>query len=182
MQELDSILKRATAAIPREYFKLPVAEKDDIYRERVYTYELYHQLRTIWPPATSYSLSGEVDKAGHPIIRGKELGGTKPDLLVHTPGNMDRNYLVMEVKPINSQKAGIKKDLRTLTAYRRHAKYQRAILLIYGSDGVRQLGNFIRAVKSFKALDVENLIDLALIEIWHHSAYSQEAASVLAQQ
>ena len=42
------LLIEATARVPLHYFQLPVAEREDpIYRERVYCYELYHQLRTL---------------------------------------------------------------------------------------------------------------------------------------
>jgi len=35
----------ASARIAADYFQLPVADADSVYRERVYCYELYHQLR-----------------------------------------------------------------------------------------------------------------------------------------
>ena len=41
-------LTNATARVPEVYCQLPVAgEKSPIYRERVYCYELYHQLRIL---------------------------------------------------------------------------------------------------------------------------------------
>ena len=47
---LRASLTAATAAVGSEYFLLPVARADGgepllLYRERVYSYELYHQLR-----------------------------------------------------------------------------------------------------------------------------------------
>ena len=45
MDELTQILEQATAAIASEYFRLPVWNADPVYRERVYCYELYHQMR-----------------------------------------------------------------------------------------------------------------------------------------
>lgn len=178
MQELTSILVEATKAILSEYFQLPVAGQEDlVYRERVYTYELYHRIRTFWPKDTPYSLSGEVDKSGHPLIRGNNLDRTKPDLLVHVPGRMECNELVMEVKPINAERRGIEKDLQTLTAYRRHANYQRAILLVYGNSQ-DQFERFMDIVRSITEQNRDNFIDLELIELWRHSSCGQAAASV----
>ena len=74
MENFDNIFKEATKNISREFYQLPVAGKEDpIYRERVYCYELYHQLRSLWPTETEYTLSGEVDKSGHPLIRNNGL-------------------------------------------------------------------------------------------------------------
>jgi len=179
MQEFDSILQRATKNIPSAYFSLPIAGRSDAYRERVYTYELYHQIRTIWPEGTQYSLSGEVDKAGCPLIRGGGLSGTKPDMLVHIPGNMGNNYLILEIKPINASKAGIKKDLQTLTAFRRNAGYERAILLVYGGSE-RQFERFIRKTRDISTRDTENLIDPNLLEIWRHPTCGKQATRITA--
>src|SRR4030043_1988755 len=90
-------LMKAGEKIEPHYFQIPTAGSDElIYRERVYCYELYHQLRIALGDDFSYKLDGEVDKAGHLSIR----GGKKPDFIVHIPDEMDRNLVVIEVKPI----------------------------------------------------------------------------------
>ena len=62
-------LRKAGSKMDSHYFQLPVARrKERIYRERVYCYELYHQLRNALGDNFAYKLHGEVDKAGHPII------------------------------------------------------------------------------------------------------------------
>lgn len=171
--DIEQILADATRNIERNFFQLPIDGREDpIYRERVYCYELYHQLRLIWPdPAdTDYELSGEVDKSGHPLIRGNGLDNVKPDLLVHVPGDMGGNHTVIEVKPITARKVGIKKDLETLTSFRIHGQYQKAIYLFYGQ------GNF-EAVKNTIARVAEqaNGIDLSLIDLWWHAATGESA-------
>jgi hypothetical protein len=49
-----SLLIAATELVDDEYFLLPVADENGgepiiQHRERVYSYELYHQLRLEWP-------------------------------------------------------------------------------------------------------------------------------------
>jgi len=127
-------LKKACERIDRHYFQLDVAGSEEpIYRERVYCYELYHQLRCILGDTFPYKLDGEVDKAGHPIIR-SELGPKKPDFIVHVPGEMNRNLMVIEVKPVTVKNKinELKEDLKTLKEFLHKARYYRAIMLIYG--------------------------------------------------
>ena len=66
-------LRAATARVSPEFMLLPIAGFRNpvfIYRERVYCYELYHQLRIEMGDDLGFSLSGEVDKRRHPLIRG----------------------------------------------------------------------------------------------------------------
>jgi hypothetical protein len=102
MEELSKILEDASAAIEYGYFLLSIDGGDSVYRERVYCYELYHQMRVRWPTSTIYYLNGEVDKAAHPILRGLGIRLSKPDLLVHRPGDMSGNHAVIEVKASNA--------------------------------------------------------------------------------
>ena len=68
LRHFTDILRESCAYIDRDYFELPQAEADRVYRERVYCYELYHQMRCRWG-RFPYSLGGEIDKGGHPIFR-----------------------------------------------------------------------------------------------------------------
>ena len=133
-------LKLATADITCQYFKISVAESNKLFmRERVYCYELYHQLRSEIEkecPSFPYKLDGEVDKAGHPHLKGV-LKARKPDFIWHEPGTMGRNLVVIEVKSsITASKnmRGIKKDIKTLCVFTKEAGYYRGIQLIYGGN------------------------------------------------
>jgi len=182
MSEIDhfkALLREATSQIGEEYIELPVAEQEDeIYRERVYTYELYHQLRCLWPAALdAFSLGGEVDKSGHPLIRGNNLDRVKPDLLVHIPGEMERNLVVLEVKPINGDRRGYLKDLKTLTAFRRNeADYEHAIHLTYGTE-LTDPDHVLEQAHSLQG-DAPEEVDLDQIEIWYHAAPGHEASTL----
>lgn len=169
LNELTGIIEDATVGISPAYFLLPIAGAGPKYRERVYCYELYHQMRLLWPRPTKLQLNGEVDKVAHPIL--KECRA-KPDLLVHQSGSMDCNYAVIEVKPSDSKvaKRRIIKDLETLSRFKRECAYQRAIYLIYGND--------TNCVKKRIEDVASNLPGLAEIELWLHEGPEQKARHI----
>jgi hypothetical protein len=130
----------ATSLVGPHYFQLPIAgQEEPIYRERVYCYELYHQLRCVLGDDFPYALNGEVDKSGHPIVR-DEIGPRKPDFIVHVPGDMARNLTVIEVKPTTSTQAEFQDALRSLQGFVQRAGYFGAIALVYGWKDRNQVG------------------------------------------
>ena len=148
------LLVDATARIPPAYFQLPVAGKEDpIYRERVYCYELYHQLRMLLEAADDdvryYALSGEIDKQGHPVIR-----ACSPDFVFHLPGDMNANIAVVEVKPANGNIEGIRKDLETLSDFVSETiGYRLGIHLVYGG----READLEKFTKEFQRIDSQRL-------------------------
>jgi hypothetical protein len=134
MRELTNILQMATAAVGADYFHLNVDGGDPVYRERVYCYELYHQMRYLWPEETPFLLNGEIDKAAHPILPGLGAAGAKPDFLVHQPGTMVGNYAIIEVKSSAAQQAGISADLSKLALFIQRVGYERALYIVYGRE------------------------------------------------
>jgi hypothetical protein len=155
-------LLEAGEKIEPHYFQIPIAGSGELkYRERVYSYELYHQLRIALGDDFPYKLDGEVDKEGHPIIH-PTLGPKKPDLIVHKAGKMNRNLVVIEVKPIKVKKRGLEKDINTLKRFLGEAQYYRAIMLIYGDRENRS--NIIQMAK--------NLIgdESRILLMWHRES------------
>lgn len=170
MHDFERIFEAATAAIDQDYFLLPVSGREDpIYRERVYCYELYHQIRVRWPDDTRHTLAGEIDKSGHPLIRGNGLDNCKPDFLIHLPGEMEGNYAAIEVKPVTVKRRDVMKDLETLVAFIDHGGYERGIYLFYGYSGD---GKGPRMATSELAAWGKD----AHIEIWTHTAPYTSAA------
>jgi hypothetical protein len=170
MENLTEILMAATANIANTYFYLNVAGGPSIFRERVYCYELYHQLRLRWNDSSAYVLNGEIDKRAHPILQ--ELGADypKPDFLVHSPGNMNSNYAIIEVKH-SLDANGIRKDLATLDLFLRRAQYMRAIYLFYGLYEETDVNERVRAL----AAELEELMP---IEIWLHDRVQRPARQI----
>jgi hypothetical protein len=133
---LETLLSAAEQVGPA-YFQLPVAGREEPqYRERVYAYELYHLVRSNWPATLGrYSLGGEVDKRGHPLIRGNKLDNAKPDLIVHVPGDMEQNLAVVEIKSSLPTESEVRTDIEKLAAFcnDRLGRYDAGYFLVYGT-------------------------------------------------
>ncbi len=168
MQQLTNILERATQAVLPEYFQLPIFGGDDVFRERVYCYELYHQMRLLWPNPTDFRLNGEIDKQGHRRLAELGVLNDKPDFLVHVPRSMDHNYAIVEVKPVTATDAKIRIDLRKLSRFVSDVGYERGIYLFYGFAD--ELAERVRTIAR-----IDNIAD---IEIWHHAEVGQSARLV----
>jgi hypothetical protein len=167
MDELSNILTEATRSIEPGYFRLNIDGGDPVYRERVYCYELYHQMRLKWPAGCSFCLNGEIDKASHPILSRLGADYAKPDLLVHSPGHMSGNHAIIEVKSTRASPSGIKKDIATLSLFRSAVRYERAIYLIYGD----RIDAMLRRIQRAAAIAE----DLAPIELWLHERAGEPA-------
>jgi len=151
-------LINATARIEKHYFQQPVTgSKNLIIRERVYCYELYHQLRYSQENQKYYT-DGELDKRGHPFIKGNR----KPDFVVHVPGNMKNNLAVIEVKPINAQFNRIEDDLKKLKGFL-EKEYYGAIMLVYGNSPKGE--DKIRRIRS--KIDSLSKHSECILLLWH---------------
>ncbi len=159
------------------YFKIKFAGSEELkFRERVYCYELYHHLRNALGDEFEYKLDGEVDKIGHLFYQ--ETGPKKPDLIVHVPGDMDRNLVVIEVKPVTvvTRITKLEEDIKTLKGFLKEGNYYRAIMLIYGNGQVLP-EKIITKVKSLiRHYEKRNKILL----VWHRGP-SQKPETVKIQ-
>ncbi len=128
---LDKI-SLATSRVAEHYFRLPVAGlQRPLWRERVYCYELYHQLRCILPGEPGLVLTGEPDKRSNPTFtRNHPI----PDFIFHVPGSHQQNRAVMEVE-CRVDRRHLRKDLRTFRCLREKG-YQQFILLLFGVQAV----------------------------------------------
>jgi len=119
------------------YFQVHAAGSENpIYRERVYCYELYHQLRCQMTlnGELDYKLDGELDKRSHRIIK----GNSKPDFVVHGPSVMTDNLVIIEVKPAKVAIGKVRDDTKKLRLFVSKYNYYNGIMLIYG-DGCQKL-------------------------------------------
>lgn len=172
-QAFLSMLEDATSRIGTDYFQLPIHDADAMYRERVYCYELYHQLRCAFGDFP-FSLGGEVDKVGHPHFAGTRYARSKPDLLVHAPGNMNRNLAIVEVKRATASRDDIRRDLRKLKWFCNHAAYSGGVFLVYGE--ARNPDTLAQKIR--EAAD-KTSTDLTRVTCLHHRQVGERAQRIL---
>lgn len=130
-RELIKLIKDALENVGEEYYKITTTYKTlGIIRERVFCYELYHQMRLIQDKKKLYNIQihGEIDKSGHVNFKGSYRN---PDFVFHVPGSMEGNAIVVEVKG-RLDNDGICKDFETLSKFtdKKHY-YQLGVFIIY---------------------------------------------------
>lgn len=171
MNNLSKILSDATKNINENYFSLHRFEGSTVLRERHYCYELYHQMRCLWPTNNEYILSGEIDKNSHYYISNLVGSFPIPDFLIHMPGTMN-NEAIIEVKTSNLQPTGIKKDITNLSVFVEKAGYKRAIFLIFGDGFTKEKLENIE--KTYFSLNNSG-VNVQPIEIWLHDICGNKA-------
>lgn len=127
--ELVQKISKAAGAIDKEYLNLKTTyEPKGIVRERVFCYELYHQLRKL-NLAQELKLNGEVDKRGHTDFDKEDR--RNPDFVFHVPGTHLNNTIVMEVKGALSKPKKVIKDFSTLHLFVSKYDYEAGVFLLY---------------------------------------------------
>lgn len=171
MNDFQDIFKAATSGINSNYFKTEIiianSKSKIVYRERIYCYELYHQMRNNWPQDGTLILFGEYDKNGSQFFARTSVRGAKPDFSIHTPGKSDANLLAIEVKPVTARLKYIQSDLKKLHGFLKEANFSFGIFLIYGK-GAKTKAIYIKNNRKNWGIDLN-------IEIWAHENENEEA-------
>ncbi len=178
MRDILNNICKAGVQVTQNYFKLETTyEPSGIVRERVFCYELYHQLRLVLGDNHKLTLNGEIDKRGHRDFREEDM--KNPDFVFHIPGQHEGNTVIFEVKG-NLDTDGIIKDFETMTTFVSNYKYKAGVFLLYNhtlSELLHRLGDkfneFINskiADKLFvitlpKAQTVDNVKSLAELQL-----------------
>ena len=178
--QFQDALFRSIMDIDQCYFEVDRNEDIPAWRERVYCYELFHQLRHHLPKGFPYTLHGEIDKRGHGSI-GKAFEDyykkycqdkkddkpkyPNPDFVVHVPKTR-KNLVVMEVKSTEGDylEYKYKKDIDKLEMFIRteKIKYEYGIFLIYGPTDQKEM------IKDCVKGQIEDLIERGKLHILHH--------------
>jgi len=167
IERCTQYLIKAMENIDSKYFMIQHAGGDFRYLERIYCYELYHQYRNeLSRHEMNLVLYGEVDKSGHPTIRWRK-GQPKPDFILHDPGSMEGNCLVIEVKRIDSSIDGMREDLKKLSKFVVNYGYSRGVLIIFGSEENDE--GIIDKIRGVRKRWIRNRYSNVMI-IWHKSA------------
>lgn len=121
-----NVVKSGLNNVGEEYYKVVTTYSDEgISRERVFAYELYHQIRMI-NNNSGLVLHAEIDKRGHHDFKKKEQ--KNPDFIFHVPGEYNLKSVVVELKV--DLNAGMKKDFETLDMFIRNFHYEYGIFII----------------------------------------------------
>ncbi len=130
-----NLIREALKRVKERYFIVKSNPKPGGFqRERVFCYELYHQMRLLHQDTGEIQINGEIDKSGNTDF--EELH-SNPDFIFHEPSEHKNNKIVIEVKGIiNDDKKGveaIKKDFRTLLFFinKRKVKYETGVFILY---------------------------------------------------
>ena len=134
-----------------EYYKITTTyESSGIVRERVFCYELYHQMRLVQSARglTDVQIHGEIDKSGH--VAFDRNARKNPDFVFHIPGMMQGNAIVVEVKGKleGTYQEGVYKDIVTLSKFTNNKHYYHSgILIIYNytyDEFLHSIGEFLK--------------------------------------
>jgi len=163
LHDLVDLIKRAAQAVESSYFLLPTSyERAGIVRERVFCYELYHQMRSLMTDANIFSLSGEIDKRGHLDIKPKHR--YNPDFVFHIPGIHSGNAIIMEVKGNIEKASEVKKDFHTLHTFIKYYKYQLGIFLMYNHSLDELIARHSSMLQSLRSYSNASSIHIIAIE------------------
>jgi len=153
-QEIKFI-KDAINKIDSSYFNLKTTYSS-IIRERVFCYELYHQIRNIMEEKNKlFMIHGEPDKRGHKKFDVE--GRRNPDFIFHTPSSMNYNLIVLEVKGKYSTR-DVCKDLDTLNIFTTKYNYKKGVFLIYNYSLDQLRRNIINQKQEFQKFSTNNNI------------------------
>jgi hypothetical protein len=143
VKEYIDLLKKALGQIEPGYFRLVTTYNPrGIVRERIFCYELYHQIRLSMEPRHTLSFHGEIDKSGHLDFNRQDRAN--PDFVFHIPGTHLANTLVIEIKGSVNKRKGILKDFDTILTFISKYRYSAGIFILYNHsfdelmDRVRQ--------------------------------------------
>ena len=125
------LLIEAVKCVDKEYINISINSKNKKilkHYERIFCYELYHQLRSKQEKSPDdYVIWGEpIKRSFSDIAKGK-----MPDFLIHKPGTND-NLLIVEVKMKNSLDSGVDDDFEKIENYLENNNYQIGVFICIG--------------------------------------------------
>ncbi len=146
-EEIVSLICDSMGKVGKAYINVSVYnEPTSIRRERIYCYELYHQMRKEYDKRIRRSslwkklcINAEADKSG---IRNYALG-INPDFIIHQQGTIALNVCTVEVKVRMNSSAGIKKDFESISDMMHKLNYQTGVFVLVGSS----LDEFINSIR-----------------------------------
>ena len=151
VESFIQLIRDALENVGDEYYKLTTTYRTlGVVRERIFCYELYHQMRLIQSARglTDVQIHGEIDKSGH--VAFDSNARKNPDFVFHDPSMMKGNAIVVEVKGKieGTYQEGVYKDIVTLSKFTNNKHYYHSgVLIIYNytyDEFLRKIGEFLK--------------------------------------
>ena len=151
VESFIQLIRDALENVGDEYYKLTTTYWTlGVVRERIFCYELYHQMRLIQSARglTDVQIHGEIDKSEHVALDSDAR--KNPDFVFHVPGMMKGNAIVVEVKGKieGNYQEGVYKDIVTLSKFTDNKHYYHSgVLIIYNytyDEFLRKIGEFLK--------------------------------------
>lgn len=142
-QKYINLIKNSLESIEPNYYRLVTADNNHVVRERVFCYELYHQMRLKqinFEQDLVLQIHGEVDKRGHEDF--KEKDQKNPDFIFHQTGVHQNNMLVIEVKGKLRTRKEITNDIDKLITFIDKYYYKAGVFILY-NHSICELVNFL---------------------------------------
>jgi len=165
----QTALYNSLISIEPRYFTL-TREGKYILRERVYCYELYHQLRcNLGNWEMPFVLQAEIDKSGQEeFCRIFNQRPPNPDFVFHGPGFGENNFVIMEVKSSSTfSKNGAQNDMNKIEKFTKEFGYRHGVFLIFGSINSKGSERDIRRLVDKLSIDEELISNGKLCVLWH---------------
>ena len=162
LRKYIQIIKDALSDVKGDYFLLLTTyNHSGIVRERMFCYELYHQIRIRMENNDNLLFCGEIDKRGHPDFERRDR--KNPDFVFHIPETHEGNTIVIEVKGTLDSIQGIVKDFNTLNRFTSKYRYPLGLFILYNHNShelTHALGEKLNEIKAFDS--AENIIILTI--------------------
>ena len=165
----EDAIARFTTALLRvapDYFCVELPDGSQAYQERIFAYELYHQVRLQFDE--HWYVNGEFLKGLSLVPRVNRKNRVIPDLVIHQPATMESNLLAVEIKSsMNLTAVRLLADLKKLemlTDPHHGLGFSLGIMLIVNAD-FKQV--FAQANKDLKDEIAQTLEKGPRVAIWN---------------
>ena len=193
MDEIIKFISEAYSNVGKDYLHPKSASGDINAQERIFSYEFYHQMRTL-QESNKYKflkrlkIIVEAERIKTDKKIDEDLHLKQPDIIIHTPGSNENNLLVIEIKRIESRE-NIIEDLKKLKSFINKLNYKYGISLIFGEIS-NENGNIWNPIKNkIKEKDSNDdnlklsdyIKNRKIIILWCHDSVCKNISSLLVE-
>jgi hypothetical protein len=200
MDEIIKFISEAYSNVDEDYLHPKSVSGDINAQERIFSYEFYHQMRTL-QESNKYKflkrlkIIVEAERIKTDKKIDEDLHLKQPDIIIHIPGSNENNLLVIEIKRVKEIKRikgknnNIIEDLKKLKSFINKLNYKYGISLIFGEIS-NENGNIWNSIKNeIKEEDSKNnnlklsdyIKNQKIIILWCHDSVCENISSFLVE-